>query len=47
MAHNTQQVVDFIVSSRFEDMPDKAIDVVDEAGARQRLKPIAEREPVV
>ena len=28
-------------------MPDKAIDVVDEAGARQRLKPIAEREPVV
>jgi ATP-dependent Clp protease ATP-binding subunit ClpA len=28
-------------------MPDKAIDVVDEAGARARLKPIAEREPVV
>src|ERR1700724_1427498 len=28
-------------------IPDKAIDVVDEAGARQRLKPIAEREPVV
>ena len=28
-------------------MPDKAIDVVDEAGARQRLKPIAEREPTV
>src|SRR4029077_3229564 len=28
-------------------LPDKAIDVVDEAGARQRLKPIAEREPVV
>src|SRR5487761_677768 len=26
-------------------LPDKAIDVVDEAGARQRLKPIAEREP--
>jgi ATP-dependent Clp protease ATP-binding subunit ClpA len=28
-------------------LPDKAIDVVDEAGARARLKPIAEREPVV
>ena len=28
-------------------MPDKAIDVVDEAGARLRLKPIAEREPTV
>ncbi len=28
-------------------MPDKAIDVVDEAGARQRLKPIAERENTV
>jgi ATP-dependent Clp protease ATP-binding subunit ClpA len=28
-------------------LPDKAIDVVDEAGARQRLKPIAEREPTV
>ncbi|MGH8299196.1 MAG: ATP-dependent Clp protease ATP-binding subunit ClpA [Steroidobacteraceae bacterium] len=28
-------------------LPDKAIDVVDEAGARQRLKPISEREPVV
>jgi ATP-dependent Clp protease ATP-binding subunit ClpA len=28
-------------------LPDKAIDVVDEAGARQRLKPIAEREPVI
>jgi ATP-dependent Clp protease ATP-binding subunit ClpA len=28
-------------------MPDKAIDVVDEAGARQRLKPIAERETTV
>jgi ATP-dependent Clp protease ATP-binding subunit ClpA len=28
-------------------MPDKAIDVVDEAGARQRLKPIGEREPTV
>jgi len=28
-------------------MPDKAIDVVDEAGARQRLKPIAEREATV
>jgi ATP-dependent Clp protease ATP-binding subunit ClpA len=28
-------------------MPDKAIDVVDEAGARARLRPIAEREPVV
>jgi ATP-dependent Clp protease ATP-binding subunit ClpA len=28
-------------------MPDKAIDVVDEAGARQRLKPIAERESTV
>ena len=28
-------------------LPDKAIDVVDEAGARQRLKPIAEREPRV
>jgi ATP-dependent Clp protease ATP-binding subunit ClpA len=28
-------------------LPDKAIDVVDEAGARLRLKPIAEREPTV
>jgi ATP-dependent Clp protease ATP-binding subunit ClpA len=28
-------------------LPDKAIDVVDEAGARARLKPIAEREPIV
>jgi ATP-dependent Clp protease ATP-binding subunit ClpA len=28
-------------------MPDKAIDVVDEAGARARLKPLAEREPMV
>jgi ATP-dependent Clp protease ATP-binding subunit ClpA len=28
-------------------LPDKAIDVVDEAGARQRLKPVAEREPVI
>jgi ATP-dependent Clp protease ATP-binding subunit ClpA len=28
-------------------LPDKAIDVVDEAGARARLKPIAEREPVI
>jgi ATP-dependent Clp protease ATP-binding subunit ClpA len=28
-------------------LPDKAIDVVDEAGARARLKPIAEREPTV
>jgi ATP-dependent Clp protease ATP-binding subunit ClpA len=28
-------------------MPDKAIDVVDEAGARQRLKPANEREPTV
>jgi ATP-dependent Clp protease ATP-binding subunit ClpA len=28
-------------------MPDKAIDVVDEAGARLRLKPIAEREHTV
>src|SRR5580698_1588941 len=28
-------------------MPDKAIDVVDEAGARQRLKPVGEREPTV
>jgi len=28
-------------------MPDKAIDVVDEAGARLRLKPIAERESTV
>ena len=28
-------------------MPDKAIDVVDEAGARQRLKPVGEREPVI
>src|SRR3981081_2767588 len=26
-------------------LPDKAIDVVDEAGARQRPKPIAQREP--
>jgi ATP-dependent Clp protease ATP-binding subunit ClpA len=28
-------------------LPDKAIDVVDEAGARARLKPIAEREAIV
>jgi len=28
-------------------LPDKAIDVVDEAGARQRLKPDAERDPVI
>ncbi|HYM43603.1 MAG TPA: ATP-dependent Clp protease ATP-binding subunit ClpA [Steroidobacteraceae bacterium] len=28
-------------------LPDKAIDVVDEAGARARLRPIAEREPVI
>jgi ATP-dependent Clp protease ATP-binding subunit ClpA len=28
-------------------MPDKAIDVVDEAGARLRLKPVNEREPAV
>jgi ATP-dependent Clp protease ATP-binding subunit ClpA len=28
-------------------LPDKAIDVVDEAGARLRLKPLAEREHVV
>jgi len=28
-------------------LPDKAIDVVDEAGARARLKPIAEREATV
>jgi ATP-dependent Clp protease ATP-binding subunit clpA len=28
-------------------LPDKAIDVVDEAGARLRLKPLAERETVV
>jgi ATP-dependent Clp protease ATP-binding subunit ClpA len=28
-------------------LPDKAIDVVDEAGARQRLKPIGERNDVV
>src|SRR5512146_8059 len=28
-------------------LPDKAIDVVDEAGARQRLKPIAERDAVI
>ncbi|MGO9804532.1 MAG: ATP-dependent Clp protease ATP-binding subunit ClpA [Steroidobacteraceae bacterium] len=28
-------------------LPDKAIDVVDEAGARARLKPIAEREPKI
>jgi ATP-dependent Clp protease ATP-binding subunit ClpA len=28
-------------------MPDKAIDVVDEAGARLRLKPVNEREPQV
>jgi ATP-dependent Clp protease ATP-binding subunit ClpA len=28
-------------------LPDKAIDVVDEAGARQRLKPLAERSGVV
>src|SRR6202008_2971970 len=28
-------------------LPDKAIDVGDEGGARARLKPVAEREPVV
>jgi ATP-dependent Clp protease ATP-binding subunit ClpA len=28
-------------------LPDKAIDVVDEAGARQRLKPIGERELII
>ncbi len=28
-------------------LPDKAIDVVDEAGARQRLKPDAERDPII
>ena len=28
-------------------LPDKAIDVVDEAGARMRLRPLAERESVV
>jgi ATP-dependent Clp protease ATP-binding subunit ClpA len=28
-------------------LPDKAIDVVDEAGARQRVKPAAEREKVI
>src|SRR5512138_3547666 len=28
-------------------LPDKAIDVIDEAGARQRLKPIADRSPEV
>ena len=28
-------------------LPDKAIDVVDEAGARLRLKPVGEREPTV
>src|SRR3982751_1634103 len=28
-------------------LPDKAIDVVDEAGARMRLKPVAEKETVV
>ncbi|HEU5443069.1 MAG TPA: ATP-dependent Clp protease ATP-binding subunit ClpA [Steroidobacteraceae bacterium] len=28
-------------------LPDKAIDVVDEAGARQRLKPVGERDPVI
>ncbi|HTQ37359.1 MAG TPA: ATP-dependent Clp protease ATP-binding subunit ClpA [Steroidobacteraceae bacterium] len=28
-------------------LPDKAIDVMDEAGARQRLKPVAERSNVV
>jgi ATP-dependent Clp protease ATP-binding subunit ClpA len=28
-------------------LPDKAIDVIDEAGARQRVKPASEREPVV
>jgi ATP-dependent Clp protease ATP-binding subunit ClpA len=28
-------------------LPDKAIDVVDEAGARARLKPVAEREQMV
>ena len=28
-------------------LPDKAIDVIDEAGARQRVKPVADREPAV
>jgi ATP-dependent Clp protease ATP-binding subunit ClpA len=28
-------------------LPDKAIDVIDEAGARQRLKPVGEREDTV
>src|SRR5690606_40348965 len=28
-------------------LPDKAIDVVDEAGARQRLKPVGERTDIV
>ncbi len=28
-------------------LPDKAIDVVDEAGARQRLKPLPERAPAI
>ncbi|MFO0511747.1 MAG: ATP-dependent Clp protease ATP-binding subunit ClpA [Gammaproteobacteria bacterium] len=28
-------------------LPDKAIDVVDEAGARQRVKPAAEREKII
>jgi ATP-dependent Clp protease ATP-binding subunit ClpA len=28
-------------------LPDKAIDVVDEAGARQRVKPVAEREKII
>ena len=28
-------------------LPDKAIDVIDEAGARQRLKPLADRSPAV
>jgi ATP-dependent Clp protease ATP-binding subunit ClpA len=28
-------------------LPDKAIDVIDEAGARQRVKPAAERAPLV
>ncbi|MFO1408631.1 MAG: ATP-dependent Clp protease ATP-binding subunit ClpA [Steroidobacteraceae bacterium] len=28
-------------------LPDKAIDVIDEAGARQRLKPVGERAPSV
>ncbi len=28
-------------------LPDKAIDVIDEAGARQRVKPVSERAPLV